>query len=1175
MMQASYKVDIEGRGSEPNVTDGEKNMRKQAAVMSKGRKKLLLMGGIFLLFFMGFLLLLSGAFEEKQYAGTLKKPEDRQEKSLELAEDDYYNIYNEKDYIRFWRRVRNGEYDINGRLMADIYINDDASVSSWQEDGKNAVKKTVPNVFSYEGCFDGNGYTVYGLYSNDGNGLVGDNKGTIKNLTIRDAYVVGDSLSGGICSFNKGTIYNCSFYGIVECTLGEIGNTMGGICIFNEGIIERCSFGGEFREKEREMWNFEIAGICRHNDGEIKDCYNMTQMSAEDVDICYAISDGKQYNCYMQADSGWEKSKDGQVITLDGEQSKQIDDFVTQGLYGYWKYSRNDQNGQDVYVPEAEKKEGKKNESGLGTGLFVVHTEETEDKSVSSAALTDNDLFGQALREQENESVQKKILQDDRLSVFLWDYAADKDYDFSVCNIEGYEEAEGYRAEISLGRGFITVREYPAFMEGRKAEKPMLLWEKCAEALGEENPDSFGHTTYGIGGTECVILYDRLRPVEDDWEAGFFYLTPEKTYRIYGKGAEAVGTVETIRKNLEEGSTITHRTFLSAAFCAMKGGQELSDIYAWKDAAVKQAVYEAMSLEEGRMIEAESFFLIEELVIENGVRVTTFEDLVMCDRLKSLVIKGGTIEDIGFWEELTGLETLYLMECELSDISFVEKLPNLTDVSFYGNEITDISPLAACPEITVLSLAYNEIENIEALAGLSKLKNLSLDGNKITDISPLADLTQLQQLGLSDNQITDYAAIQEMDDLFSLNVCGNPGQDIGKKLLVPQLSVGPVRESENRESLRKMQEFLDRMLPDEDDVVEDICRADINGDGTEDIAMTVNYDSDKGTTAMCGERCVYVFLGKNDGTYYLADSVATYDPASGGMLGDPYQGIAIAGNKLIVQNYGGSAYRWLDTEIYEWNNGLREIYHMTLQNYLYEPGVYDYKVADVVNNTEKQYIIREDGEGDIEILPLFEEENPFYSYYDENGRLQLAFYYDEENQNAYGVSYKRWVQNGETIVSENTFKVSMFGTDFWQEVDNYRFLTYDGESGESYVDNYEEMITCLPDGKVASYVSMGDIDWLGDEPERQEILKFEYDYREDGSLRHRYQYANSWVFGTFLCIKDSYYDKRERLIYENAYVTHGSYDFYYIYQDEDDKPEYCLILDNNLDMIFGELIIYE
>ena len=70
--------------------------------------------------------------------------------------------------------------------------------------------------------------------------------------------------------------------------------------------------------------------------------YNMTQMSVEGVDICYAISDGKQYNCYMQADSGWEKSEDGQVITLNEEQSKQIDDFVTQGLYGYWNYSKND-----------------------------------------------------------------------------------------------------------------------------------------------------------------------------------------------------------------------------------------------------------------------------------------------------------------------------------------------------------------------------------------------------------------------------------------------------------------------------------------------------------------------------------------------------------------------------------------------------------------------------------------------------------------------------------------------------------------------------------------------------------------------------------------------------------------------------------------------------------------
>ena len=45
--------------------------------------------------------------------------------------------------------------------------------------------------------------------------------------------------------------------------------------------------------------------------------------------------------------------------------------------------------------------------------------------------------------------------------------------------------------------------------------------------------------------------------------------------------------------------------------------------------------------------------------------------------------------------------------------------------------------------------------------------------------------------------------------------------------------------------------------------------------------------------------------------------------------------------------------------------------------------------------------------------------------------------------------------------------------------------------------------------------------------------------------------------------------------YERAYITHGSLDYYYIYEDESAAaPAYCLYLDGNLGTWFPELVRY-
>ena len=44
--------------------------------------------------------------------------------------------------------------------------------------------------------------------------------------------------------------------------------------------------------------------------------------------------------------------------------------------------------------------------------------------------------------------------------------------------------------------------------------------------------------------------------------------------------------------------------------------------------------------------------------------------------------------------------------------------------------------------------------------------------------------------------------------------------------------------------------------------------------------------------------------------------------------------------------------------------------------------------------------------------------------------------------------------------------------------------------------------------------------------------------------------------------------------YERAYITHGSLDYYYIYEGENAAPAYRLCLDDNLGTWFPEMARY-
>ena len=169
---------------------------------------------------------------------------------------DYYEIANYGNLVWFQQYVDAGNVNINARLTTNIVANENLLDSSGNvQDTPKYNWTPIGRVYSntsdsYNGVFDGAGYSISGLYSNgtgDYCGFFGKvYKSTIKNLSVLDSYFGGTScLKVGTFvgyDWRGGSIENCysnaTIVGSIYCG-GIVGETRGTIsnCLYNGKII--------------------------------------------------------------------------------------------------------------------------------------------------------------------------------------------------------------------------------------------------------------------------------------------------------------------------------------------------------------------------------------------------------------------------------------------------------------------------------------------------------------------------------------------------------------------------------------------------------------------------------------------------------------------------------------------------------------------------------------------------------------------------------------------------------------------------------------------------------------------------------------------------------------------------------------------------------------------------
>ena len=193
--------------------------------------------------------------------------------SATLNEDGVYEIANAGQLYWFAQYVNAGNVSADAILTADIVVNE-GTVTESSTDAR--VWTPIGNWSNkYTGTFDGNDYTVSGLYFNDSEvhyvglfGVIGEN-GEVKNTGVINSYFNADKCVGGVAGYNFGTVTNC--YNAAEISADNI---VGGIVGCNYGRVANSYNTGKVNG------NNSVSGVVGTSQyGTIINCYNTGEVS--------------------------------------------------------------------------------------------------------------------------------------------------------------------------------------------------------------------------------------------------------------------------------------------------------------------------------------------------------------------------------------------------------------------------------------------------------------------------------------------------------------------------------------------------------------------------------------------------------------------------------------------------------------------------------------------------------------------------------------------------------------------------------------------------------------------------------------------------------------------------------------------------------------------------------
>ena len=237
-------------------------------------------------------------------------------------------------------KIVNGGNDMTGKtitLTNNILLNDISDYDKWSGPNDLGEIYSPANNWTsigdgkdskngFNGTFDGNGFSIIGLYyycTEDENvGLFGSCKDNakIKNVKLEKLFIYDEDTNnnwstsvGGVVGYNYGGIVqNCYVNGnITSCKATYLGGVVG-VNDKSSCIIDSCCFEGYLTDNN----STKIGGICGRNAGVIRYCYNNSDLLGYDyTGGISSYNSGEIYECRNDGDISSDHGYIGGIVS--------------------------------------------------------------------------------------------------------------------------------------------------------------------------------------------------------------------------------------------------------------------------------------------------------------------------------------------------------------------------------------------------------------------------------------------------------------------------------------------------------------------------------------------------------------------------------------------------------------------------------------------------------------------------------------------------------------------------------------------------------------------------------------------------------------------------------------------------------------------------------------------
>lgn len=186
-----------------------------------------------------------------------------------------------------------------------------------------------------------------------------------------------------------------------------------------------------------------------------------------------------------------------------------------------------------------------------------------------------------------------------------------------------------------------------------------------------------------------------------------------------------------------------------------------------------------------------------------------------------------------------------------------------------------------------------------------------------------------------------------------------------------------------------------------------------------------------------------------------------------------------------------------------------------------------------------------------------ENSTPRYQSCDRYGNPRLELYEDQSGEQFCGIIYRKYyvTNKKEKWAKMYGFTISKEKTEKEKWSDNtYSIMSKIGPDDEK---GYEETIEYTEDEKPIHFESRGLAEVKNGSSIEEELIplmEVDYIYRDDGTLFYRGYWHTTYLYMTNDHVLSSFYDEKERVVYEDGYITSGDLEYYYVYEGDGNIP---------------------